>query len=256
MTKRILKTYGGGKRRAEESSPSLHSTCKHSKISRAPEEHEFKISKGVNEETLQKLDQEISKNIDFLKESLRSIEIDTPDDDPNSIESIRSNLIKELFLSVKKPGRSSKTYLDLDTFKKEVSERTNFKHFKFLLCVLKLVSERDFVINDDMRHILSVILTRIEEQAISNIYAKPFIKNFVPPKSMKYTYVPDMLYFELQNKYLNAILNKYSEKITKENDMKLFIDNRDDDVIKCLTTRNYSAFTANTIVENLINKLL
>lgn len=257
MTKRILKTYGGGKRKAEESGSLLSSTSKQSKISRAleaPEDPKFKISRNVNLEELAKLDEKISKNIDFLKNSLRSIEIDTPDDNPNSMESIRSNLIKELFLSVKKPGRSSKTYLNIHEFTHQVSRGENFKHFEFLLSILKLISEQDFNINEDMKFILTTLLTRIEEDSITNIYAKRFMQKLTCD-CRSYAYIPNDLYFELQNQYLNAILNKYSEKITKENDMKLFIDNYDANIINGLMTRNYSAFTANTIVANLIKKL-
>lgn len=264
MTRRILKTYGGvsPRKRGPEETRSLSSaTNKKQKnddksqiCDKAQEDPEFKISRNVSLEQLAKLDEKISKNIDFLKDSLKSIKIDTPDDDPNSIESVRSNLIKELFLSVTKPGISSKTYLNIEEFREQVSRGKNFKHFEFLLSILKLISESDFVIDDNMKFILSTLLIRIEEDSITNIYAKGFMRKLTCD-SNSYTYIANDLYFELQNQYLNAILNKYSGKITKKNDMKLFIDNYDENIIKRLMTRNYSAFTANTIVENLIKKL-
>lgn len=261
MTRRILKTYGGIKRDQRETTSLSSATNKKQKnddtsqiCDKTQEDPEFKISRNVNLEKLAKLDEKISKNIDFLKESLKSIKIDTPDDDPNSMESVRSNLIKELFLSVKKPGRSSKTYLNIHEFTEQVSRGENFKHFEFLLSILKLISEQDFDINKDMKFILTTLLIRIEEDSITNIYAKGFMRKLTCD-SKSYIYIPDDLYFELQNQYLNAILNKYSGKITKQNDMKLFIDNYDENIIKRLMTRNYSAFTANTIVENLIKKL-
>jgi hypothetical protein len=263
MTRRILKTYGGVKRNQQETGSSSSSapnkkqknddnspTC-----DKAQEDPVFKISRNINLENLAELDEKISKNIDFLKDSLKSINSKTQDDsDPNSMESVRSNLIKELFLSVKKPGRSSKTYLNIEEFREQVSSGKNFKHFEFLLSILKLISEQDFVIDDNMKFILSTLLIRIEEDYITNIYAKGFMRKLTC-NSNSYTYIPNDLYFELQNQYLNAILNKYSGKITKKNDMKLFIDNYDENIIKRLITRNYSAFTANTIVENLIKKL-
>jgi len=167
------------------------------------------------------------------------------------LDSIIEYIIKEYLLcddEIKKIKPTTDNLGDL------ISSGKTLNHIYFLLSILYIISHKDFKINEDNKFVLEAILQQIEESAYTAIYAKEFIKKRSGySKSYIYLYNLNEI-FELQNKYLNEILNKY-EYLSIENNMNLFIDNNDQTVIKNLTTRNYSAFTANTIILFLIQKL-